>query len=230
MAERGGVFRGVSVGPGDPELITLRALRVLDESDVIAAPDTGAGEGTALGIVADRIGEKPVLDCAVPMSRDRAAALAAYREHADRICAVLKRGKSVAFVAIGDVTVYSTFFYLQKLVSGRGYPVEVVPGVTSFCASAARLGIPLCEGDEELHVIPVGGGDAKTALSLPGTKVFMKAGTALPAFTEELRRLGLADSASLVANCGMEGERVYRRLEDAPGDLDDYFALVIVRG
>ena len=222
---RGTLF-GVSVGPGDPELLTLRAARILREADCIAAPDIGKSARVALHIVEPFIAGKPIVDCSTPMTRDREATARAYDAIADRLSELLDAGKSVAFITLGDAGVFSTWSYVLERMRPRGYDIEVVPGVTSFCAAAARLGQPLCERDEQLLVVPVAAGDPQAALDVPGTKVFMKSGSKLSDLQALLRERGAA--ASMVANCGLEGEEVvpdFLALDDAAG----YMAVVIAR-
>ena len=104
-----GTLYGLGVGPGDPELLTLKAVRILKEADVIAVPDKGSGEKTALHIVEAYIQGKPLLPCATPMVRDQQVLDAAHHRIADSICALLEEGKTVAFITLGDPTVYSTY-------------------------------------------------------------------------------------------------------------------------
>ena len=230
MTNTKGTLYGVSVGPGDPELLTLKAVRVLREADVVAVPNIGHGRQTAYGIVEEYIQGKPLIDCSTPMLRDRTEVLRAYRGVADEIAAALDAGKSVAYVAIGDIGVYSTYFYIHEMLVEQGYSAEIVPGVTSFCASAARLGIPLCEGPEALTIVPVIAGDAKdAAMSVPGTKVFMKSGRDLGAVRTIVEEAGMLDTTSLVANCGLPDEVLYPRFADVPADMSDYFTLVIAK-
>ena len=99
----------------------------------------------------------------------------------------------------------------------RGYDVEVVPGVTSFCAAAAVLREPLCERSEQLLVSPVSTGDVNAALNVYGTKVFMKSGKRLGELQQALRERGIADRAMVVANCGLEGQEVVPNLDEAEG-------------
>lgn len=230
MTAEKGMLYGVSVGPGDPELLTLKAVRVLREADVVAVPNIGHGRQTAYGIVEEYIQGKPLIDCSTPMLRNRAEVIKAYRGVADEIAAALDEGKSVAYVAIGDIGVYSTYFYVHEMLVEQGYAAEIIPGVTSFCASAARLGIPLCEGPEALTIVPVIAGDAKdAAMAVPGTKVFMKSGRDLPAVRAIVEEAGMLDTTSLVANCGLEDEALFPKFADVPADMSDYFTLVIAR-
>ena len=105
---------GVGVGPGDPELLTAKAIRVIRECAVVAVPQSGAGDQAALTIAAEYIGDKPVLHCDMPMTRDKAARDASHDRAADEICALLDEGKDVAFLTLGDPTVYSTCWYVVK--------------------------------------------------------------------------------------------------------------------
>ena len=224
---KNGKLYGVGVGPGDPELMTVKAVRLLSEADVIAVPDKGSGEKTALTIARPYIGEKPVLLCRTPMIRDPEELDRGYEAAADQICAELDRGRTVVFLTLGDPTVYSTFLYIHKKVRGRGYDSELVPGVPSFCAVAARLGEPLCERRERLMIIP-GGSDVSDILGTEGSKVFMKSGSSILQLQEQLRQAGLLDRAMAVENCSMAGERVWEHF----GDMDEpsgYFCTVLLR-
>ena len=224
--EKGKLY-GVGVGPGDPELITRKAERILREADVVAVPDKGAGEKTALRIVEDLVAGKELLFCPTPMVRDRAVLGACYEKIAGDLCALLDQGRTVAFITLGDPTVYSTYIYVHKKVAERGYEAELIPGVPSFCAVAARLGTSLCEGAERLLIVPASH-DPSDSLDVKANKVFMKAGKGLGELKDLLDRRGLLDRASMVANCGMEGERVFPRLSDV-GEGSGYFSIVLVK-
>ena len=224
-----GKLYGVSVGPGDPELLTLKAARVLREVDCVAAPDLGGSARAALRIIGEYVEGKELVDCASPMTSDKRQTGRAYDEVADTVSALLDEGKSVAFVTLGDASVYSSWSYLCERMIARGYDVEVVPGVTSFCAAAAALREPLCERSEQLLVVPAAKGDAEAALQAEGTKVFMKPGKSVQGLRELLREAGLESSSALVANCGLEGEAVIPNLAEA-GELPDGMYIVITKG
>ena len=173
---RAGVLYGIGVGPGDPELLTIKAVRLIKECDILAIPQKKIGECFAYRIALNAVPEvkdKPVLPVDMPMTRDKAVREAAYKVGAKKIAEVLSGGRKVVFLTLGDPSVYSTFAYLAPQVRSLGFDVVWIPGVTSFCASAAALGQSLCADREELHIIPVGI-NAGDALSFPGTKVFMK--------------------------------------------------------
>lgn len=224
--ERGKLY-GVGVGPGDPELLTKKAERVLGEADIVAVPDKGAGEKTALNIVSGIVAGKELLYCPTPMVRDRAVLDGCYEQIANDICALLDEGKNVAFITLGDPTVYSTYIYVHKKVLARGYEAELIPGVPSFCAVAARLNTSLCEGAERLLIVPASH-DAADCLDIRANKVFMKAGKAIGELQTQLAERGMLERASLVANCGMEGELVCPRFADMT-DGTGYFSIVLVK-
>ena len=221
-----GTLYGVGVGPGDPELMTLKAVKTALSCDLIAVPHRDAAKCTALKIAlgaAPALGEKPLLTVDMPMTKDAAVLEESYRRGAALLEAELARGKNVCFLTLGDPTVYSTYLYLHQRVTAHGYPGVIIPGVPSFCAAAAALGISLCENDQQLHIIP-GTYTPTQALNLPGVKVMMK--NNLPATLKALRQMGA--SAAMVENCGMKTQRIYRTLEEIPEEAG-YFSLLIVK-
>ena len=223
-----GILYGIGVGPGDPELLTLKAVRILREADVIAVPATGEGRRVALSIAAAHVADKPVMDCMMPMLRDRARLNENYDRVADALAARLDAGETVAFLTLGDPSVYSTYTYLHRRLLARGYDARLVPGVPSFCAAAAALNEPLCEGGEALHILPASHGAVGDGLDLPGTRVLMKAGRELGAVCDALAARGELTRAGMVENCGMENERVLHSMTDFDGEAG-YFALVVVK-
>ena len=140
----------------------------------------------------------------------------------------LDEGKTVVFLTLGDPTVYSTAWYVHKRVAARGCEAELVPGVPSFCAAAARLGRALCEDGEMLHIIPASHGREREGLALPGSKVLMKAGRGVLRVRDELRESGQLEQAALVERCGMEGERVVYDLDELD-EPSGYFSIILVK-
>ena len=153
-----GILYGVGVGPGDPELLTIKAHRILSQADVIAVPDKGAGEKTAMQIVGELIEGKTILPCSTPMVRDPAALERAHDRIAADIAALLEEGKTVAYITLGDPSIYSTYLYIHRRALAMGYEARLIPGVPSFCAVAAALGTGLCEGSDRLLIVPASGG------------------------------------------------------------------------
>ena len=225
--EKGKLY-GVSVGPGDPELMTFKAARAIQEADVVAVPNIGHGRRTALSIAAEYIEGKPQIECSTPMTRDAQVRQAAYAENARRICEHLAAGRNVAYLCLGDIGVYASFAPVNEQVRAAGYEVQIIPGITSFSASAARLGIVLCEGPERLLIAPVMAADVDDILDVKANKVFMKSGKAIYELRDKLAERGELDCASMVANCGLPDEKVFPHFADIEDDTD-YFSVVIVK-
>lgn len=224
-----GILYGIGVGPGEPELLTLKAVRTIRECDVIAVPGEDYRESVAykiaLGAV-EELGEMKVVGMSMPMTKDRQVLDDNYRQIADRIEQWLEEGKRVGFLTLGDVTIYSTYLYVHQMVTADGYQTEIINGIPSFCAAASRLNTGLVERSEELHVIPASY-QVEDALKLPGTKIFMKAGRQLRRVKEQLKEAGA--QVVMVENCGMDGEKIYRGIEEINEDAG-YYSLMIVRG
>lgn len=219
------VFYGVGVGPGDPELLTRKAARLIRDCGVLAIPHRDPEKCFAYRIACEAVSEakdKPLLCIDMPMTHDPAAREAAYEKGAERIADALRADRTVVFVTLGDPSVYSTFAYLAEKVSAMGFEVQWVPGVTSFCAAAAALGKPLCTDREELHILP-GSAKAETGLAYPGTKVFMKG--ELGPLLDAIKQSG--KEAQAVENCGTENERVYPTRSEIPKDAGYYLVTVV---
>lgn len=223
-----GKLYGVGVGPGDPELLTLKALRLIKEAPVIAVPGTVPENTVAYKIVVQAypaLAEKELLPIDMPMTKDHAKLRESHEKGAKAVAAVLDQGKDVVFLTLGDTTVYSTYLYVHHRVEEMGYATEIVSGITSFCAVAARLNIGLVEKHEELHVIPASY-QIEEALQLPGTKVLMKAGKKMAEVKATIKRLGA--SAVMIENCGMPNEKIYRSVDEIPEDAG-YYSLIIIK-
>ena len=223
-----GILYGIGVGPGDPELMTLKACRILRENEVIAAPGESVEDTVAYKIAVQAVPEianKTLLPIYMPMVMNKARQIENHKKGARQIEKVLDEGKNGVFITLGDPTIYSTFSYVQEIVEADGYETALVSGITSFCAAAATLNIPLTEWTEQLHVIPaVHKLDA--ALDQPGTYVLMKSGSHMDTVKENLRSSG--KQVEMVENCGMPGQKIYRSLDEIPDDAG-YFSLIIAR-
>lgn len=225
-----GVCYGVGVGPGDPDLITLKAVHTLERCPVLAAPQTRSGEMLALDIVRGAVDltGKTILPLTFTMSQDPTVLRASHEAAADAIQAHLDRGEDVAMPNLGDVSIYATWGYVMELLNRRGCEAVMIPGVPSFCAAAARLNATLVSWGSPLHIIPVGKGPVAPLVEQPGGKVLMKAGRGLPEIVEALKTTGQLSRAALVEDCGLSTERVWTDLEQIPGDVG-YFATVLVK-
>ena len=223
-----GTLYGVGVGPGDPELLTLKALRLLKENEVIAVPGNDAKDSVAYQIVKgayEKLDEKTLLAVPMPMTKDAKLLEESHEKGAEMVKKYLDEGKNVVFLTLGDPTVYSTYVYIHKRIQDMGYPVEIVSGITSFCAVAARLNMSLVEKAEPLHVVPASY-QIEDALKLPGTKVLMKAGKKMGDVKRQLLETGA--KAVMIENCGMPGEKIYRSAEEIP-DHAGYYSLIIIK-
>lgn len=233
MEKLKGTFYGVSVGPGDPELLTLQAVRLIRQCPVLAAPQTSSGQMLALDIARNALGAeldgKTIVPLHFAMSRDPAVLAASHEQAAQAVRPFLDAGQDVAMLNLGDVSIYATFGYLQEILQAAGYATGMAAGVPSFCAAAARLNMPLTGGmDTPLTIAP--GGWAGRVLETPGTKVLMKSGRQLPALLDTLEQAGKLKNSALVCSCGLPDERVYPDLSlEQPQTQAGYFATVLVK-
>ena len=221
-----GIFYCVGVGPGDPELMTFLAARIIRECPVAALPKSGSGENAAGKIAEELLRDKELLLCDMPMTRDRAALDAAHAEAARQVARKLDEGRSVAFLTLGDPSIYATPMYLHHILKAQGYETRMIPGVPSFCAVAAALDTSLCEQAERLQIIPASYPDSGEALKEPGNKVLMKSGRSMGRVRAQIDRERF--DAMAVECCGMEGERIHRNL-DTLEETASYFSVVVVK-
>ena len=221
-----GIFYGVSVGPGDPELLTLKAVRIIKSCPVVAAPRTKGGNMLAFSIaeqVVDMAG-KTVIPLDFPMKSDRTAQHENHCRIAEQLAVHLANGQDTAMLNIGDVSLYSSCAYIAAELVKMGFETKMCAGVPSFCAAAAELNIPLSEGSEPLTIIPAQYKDAQDLVGRDGTKVIMKSGKKL----SEIKEM-LSDSGTVFAveNCGFPEQRLYRDI----GEIADcgYLTVMIVK-
>ena len=222
-----GKLYGVGVGPGDPKLMTYLAVETIKNCPVIAVPADGKEHAIsykiASGIVKD-MDQKECLGLSSPMTKDREILEKNYQKVSEEIIKKLDEGKNVAYLTLGDPTVYSTYIYIQRIVKECGYNVEIINGVPSFCAVAAKLGDSLADRSEQLHIIP-SNYDIKEALKLPGNKILMKAASKLSDVKKVLKEQG--QKAWMIENCGMEEEKIYHGVEEMPEKATYYTTLLV---
>lgn len=223
-----GILFGVSVGPGDPELLTVKALRTLERCFVVAVPRTGGEKTLALDIARQAVdfSGKEILYLEHRMVRDPEVLKQQYQENAAQIAAYLKQGKDVAMLNLGDVAVYSTYSYIAQEVEQMGFSCQMIPGVTSFCACAALLGESLTVADQPLSIFPGSYSDLEAALDIPGGKVLMKSRHALPSLREAIAARGLEDRTAVVSDCGLPSQRIHAITDE---DIQSYFSTVVIK-
>lgn len=224
-----GIAYGVGVGPGDPELMTLKACRLIRENDVIAVPGKVLQDAVAYKIAVQAVPEladKELVPIYMPMVRDRELIKKSHAEAAALIESYLASGRNVVYLTLGDSTIYCTFSYIQHILEADGYEVELVSGIPSFCAAAARLGVSLTEWNESLHVMPALHTTHEGALEWPGNYVLMKSASRMPEVKKMLSTSGYDVMAA--ENCSMETEKLYRSVDEIPDDAG-YFTLIIAK-
>ena len=226
-----GTFYGVSVGPGDPELLTLKAVRCIEQCPVLAAPRTAEGRMLALEIVKDAVdvSGKTILPLQFAMSRDADTLRASHEAAAGAVREALDAGQDVAMLNLGDVSIYATYGYLEEILKAQGYPTARIAVVPSFCAAAAALGRSLTDGMEApLTLAP--GRHAEQVLDAPGAKVLMKSGRQLPAALAALRQRGLLEKSAMACNCGLPEQTLWPDLSSYdPARPAGYFTTIIVK-
>ena len=229
MHQMKGKIYGIGVGIGDPEDITLKAIKRIKESDVIVCPRQDLEKCRAYSIVKQAVPEVENIEklfLEFEMTRDEEKKYQNHRRLYETVKEHVLEGKTVSFLTIGNPAVYSTFSYIAELAYKDGIEVRCVSGVSSITACANRLGIPLVEGNDQLHVLPQTD-DIEDALNLPGTKVIMKSGKEISSIKELLRkRQGI--SVFAVSECGMAEEKCYFSVNDIPDD-GKYMITIIVK-
>jgi precorrin-2/cobalt-factor-2 C20-methyltransferase len=228
-----GIFYGVGVGPGDPELLTLKAINVIKEADVIIAPKTEKQENsTALSIAKPFLkADVQIVKLVFPMVFSTEMLSDAWENNKNIILELLAAGKKVVFLTLGDPMFYSTYIYVFRLLEKSGYSIQTVPGVPAFCAIGSQLGYPLVEGNDILSIIPATIAEDKLdkALEMADNVVLMKVYKNFEQVVEKLNRHGLADNAVMISKCGLEDEQVVYNLADIGDQKINYLSTILAR-
>jgi precorrin-2/cobalt-factor-2 C20-methyltransferase len=235
MTDKRGTLFGISVGPGDPDLISMKAVKTLGKVDVIfAASSTKNHHSQAVHIARLYIPKSmPVTMLSFPMTKDRSVAKAAWRENARIILKALEQGKNAAFLTLGDALTYSTYGYvlqeIQELAPDQ--PVETIPGITSYQAAAARLNKVLVEGEESLLVVSgVNGGDRLRQFKCtPENVVFMKAYKHVDDIAATLEECDMIDTSVGICQCGRPDEEIIDDVRELCKRPPGYWTLVIAK-
>lgn len=226
-----GKLYGIGVGPGDPELMTLKAKRLIEECDIVAVPVKKEGEeSVALNIArgAAKVPEEKVRRVLFTMNKDKEKREACRQAAAETIMGYLNEGQSVAMPVLGDVGIYSTYSYVHKRLIKAGYEVEMISGIPSFCAGASKANISIVEGNEGFGVIPSlkGIDQVEKAMEVFDNLVIMKVGSHVKEVYDILKAKGKEDHAIIISNVGMEGEYVGPLLPDREYG---YFTTMIIK-
>ncbi|MEM8591731.1 MAG: precorrin-2 C(20)-methyltransferase [Pseudomonadota bacterium] len=225
---RYGTLYGVGVGPGDPELITLKAARIIASTPVIAYPTLAGAESFARRIASRLItGKRSEIAIDIPMTVEREPAQKAYDDGAIRIAEVLREGKDVVCLCEGDPLFYGSFMYLFARLA-QHHEVEVIPGVTSVTACAARAAMPLAARNERVTILPGPLPEDELERRIAGAEsvAIMKVGRHLPKIRAVMDRLGVLGDARYVERATLPEERVMP-LAEAPEDAP-YFSMILL--
>lgn len=230
-----GTLYGLGVGPGDPELITVKAFRVIQESPVIAYPRKRKGSKSYAQRIVEvyiRPEEKEMLGLVFPMTKDQAILDREWNTTVEKVWQKLNEGKDVAFVTEGDPLLYSTFIHMMKLMKKLHPEVEIktVPGISSFNGSASRLGIALADGDDHVAIVPARDDyeEMKKAIEDHDAVVFIKVAKVIDLMMTVLKDLDLLDKASVVTKVTSDEEVIWKVSELEGAELE-YLTLMVVR-
>lgn len=226
-----GKLYGIGVGPGDPKLLTLKAKEILENVQAVAYPVKEKGEeSTAYHIAAQAadLSGKQIIEIEFKMDKDRQKREACRRAAAKLLASYLDQGIDIAMITLGDVSVYSTYTYVNQMLAQKGYETEIVPGIPSFCGGAAKAQISLAEGNESFGVISSLKGETQleAALETFDNLVVMKAGSSVKKIAAKLAAMGLESHGAVLSNVGMADEYI--------GPLDTerdygYFTTLIIK-
>lgn len=224
-----GTLYGVGVGPGDPELLTLKAVRIIQAVPVIAYPATPQGNAQARDIAAQWLGRQREIPILMPCMLDREPVNHSYDEAGVTLGMELAAGRDVAILCEGDPLFYGSFSYLLQRLADR-FRCVIIPGVNSVVAAAAVAGTPLITGNERLTVIPATRRDAvlRQALRDSDSIAILKPGRHRPRILELLRETGRATDAVYVEQATRAEQRIVRCIDDIPATPGPYFALFLV--
>jgi precorrin-2/cobalt-factor-2 C20-methyltransferase len=209
-----GKLIGIGVGPGDTELLTIKAFNILKNVEVICAPKSAISKPSlALSIVQPVLDEREdgyeILEPLFPMIEDKKALNGHWDHAAAVITEKLREGSDVAFITLGDPTVYSTFSYVQRRIAAQEFEVEIIPGITSFTGCAATAGISLAEKDEIIVIVPKVDKRLEQILEYGDTVVVMKTSRHSELLEEVIGRDRRNKEILSVQNCSMKDEKVF---------------------
>jgi len=229
MSSQTGTLFGIGVGPGDPDLVTLKAAKILGQVDVVfAAASTKNHHSLAKDIARPHVPQTtPIKMLKFPMTRDKNKTHSAWEMHAVTIITALEEGKDVAFLTLGDAMTYSTFGYIVRYIrtAAPHLKIQTIPGISSYQAAAARLNTPLVEGEESLMVVSgaKGGDRLRTLAGKPEAYRNVKDITA--AITE----CGLYQDCVGIKNCGHENEEIIPNIDELNKRAPNYWTLIIAK-
>ena len=226
-----GIFYGIGVGPGDPELLTVKAINTLKKINAVIAPKTEKKSGSlALSIVEKYLtSEVEIIFQTFPMVKDFAESKIIFENNKQEILNLIRAGKNVAFLTLGDPMFYSTYIYVFQLLKECDVEIETIPGVPAFLAISSYIGRPLTFGNDILTVIPATADKEKiiSALKISDTTVLMKVYKNFPEIVEMLDTEKMLDNAVLVSRCGLENEKILDDLKNHKDEKMNYLSTIL---
>ena len=230
---RTGIFYGIGVGPGDPELLTMKAIHAIEQVDVVIAPKTEKKEGSVALSIAEPYLKKDVeiVYQVFPMVKNFSDSPEAWMQNKEEILNLLQEGKHVAFLTLGDPMFYSTYIYVYRLLEQEDVQIETIPGVPAFAAIGSRLGYPIVEGNDILSIIPATAEPEKIekALEISDNVVLMKVYHNFSDIVDLLERSSMAKHAVMVSRCGLEDERRINDLAAHREEEVNYLSTILAR-
>ena len=228
-----GTFYGIGVGPGDPELLTVKAIKAIKNVDVLIAPKTEKKDDSiALSIAKPYL--KPdvkIIYQVFPMVKDFAESPKNFIDNKNEILSLLRKGKNVAFLTLGDPMFYSTYIYIFRLIENEDINIETIPGVPSFLAIASYIGKPLVFGNDILTIIPATADINKVneTLDKSDATVMMKVYKNFDNIVETLKDHKMLEQAVLVSRCGLSDEKIISNISDYKNEKLNYLSTIITR-
>ena len=222
-----GKLYGVGIGPGDPDLITIKAVKALEQADVIYVPKSKEQASTALNIISNYLPENAVIEhLEFPMAHELSVRINSRKKNAELIEAKLKKGLTSVFLTLGDPMLYSTYGYVLEHLE-TNYEVETIPGIYSFAAISSLLSIPLCKGDEKLTVLSTFDEDTSELIETTDTVVMMKV-SAYHLKLYELLKQKTGYRFVMITDAGKENQEIYRNI-DILKEKVPYFSTIILQ-
>jgi precorrin-2/cobalt-factor-2 C20-methyltransferase len=229
-----GSLIGIGVGPGDPELLTLKGYRILNEIKNIVIPVSKKGkESIAKNIIKKSVNlkNKNIIELIFPMSYDEFKLNEYWDKAVNKIKALLDNGEDVVFITLGDISIYSTFMYIEKRIKNLGYKVNMIPGVTSFCASASFAGISLGENNDKIIIVPSPEkeNDLEKIIKDNECIVFMKVSKSFNQIINVIDKLDLLKNAVMVSRCGHGNQEIIKDLKNYNEKDVNYMSTIILK-
>lgn len=228
-----GIFYGIGVGPGDPELLTVKAINAIKAADVLIAPKTEKKEGSvALSIAKPYLrSDIEIVYQVFPMVKNFADSTDAWEANKKEILSLLEQGKNVAFLTLGDPMFYSTYIYVYRLLKDEDVKIVTIPGIPAFCAIGSQAGIPIVEGNDVLSIIPATASPEKIekAIANCDNAVLMKVYKNFPEIADVLDKHDMAKNAVMLSRCGLPDEELIDDIMTQKDKKVNYLSTILTR-